>query len=191
MPRRILVIVGHPDPNPGRLCRTLAAAYADGAERAGHDVRRIDVATLGFPMLRTQQEFEHGDIPKSLEGGLTAHRVGRTPCLRIPALARHHARAAEGLSRTDHAARYGFRISGGRRFHQTLLAGRIVVTMGMPAFLYRLWFLGHGIAGMRRNILNFVGVRPVRETLFGLAGADKARRASWIDRMRKLGERGA
>ena len=82
----------------------------------------------------------------------------------------------------------------GGGFTKTLLggrSGRVVVTMGMPAFLYRLWFLGHGIAGMRRNILNFVGVRPVRETLFGLAGADKARRASWIDRMRKLGERGA
>ena len=52
-------------------------------------------------------------------------------------------------------------------FNKTLLQGRsarIVVTMGMPSFFYRLWFLGHGIAGMRRNILNFVGIKPVRET---------------------------
>ena len=187
MPRRILVIVGHPDPNPGRLCRTLAAAYADGAERAGHDVRRIDVATLGFPMLRTQQEFEHGDIPKSLEEA-SQHIVWAEHLVFVFPL---WLGTMPALLKAFHAARYGFRISGGRRFHQTLLAGRIVVTMGMPAFLYRLWFLGHGIAGMRRNILNFVGVRPVREALFGLAGADKARRASWIDRMRKLGERGA
>ena len=47
-------------------------------------------------------------------------------------------------------------------FAKTLLRGsaRVLVTMGMPAFLYRVWYLGHGIAGMRRNILHFVGFRP-------------------------------
>ncbi|TIX74680.1 MAG: flavodoxin family protein, partial [Mesorhizobium sp.] len=59
MSRRILVVVGHPDPSPDRLCRGLAKAYADGAERAGHVVRQIDLAGLDFPMLRTMQEFEH------------------------------------------------------------------------------------------------------------------------------------
>ncbi|MER9231234.1 hypothetical protein NKI56_03850 [Mesorhizobium sp. M0622] len=33
------------------------------------------------------------------------------------------------------------------------LLSLVVVTMGMPSVLYRLWFLGHGIAGMRRSIL--------------------------------------
>ena len=34
MPRRILIIVGHPDPEPTRLCRALAAGYAEGARSA-------------------------------------------------------------------------------------------------------------------------------------------------------------
>lgn len=76
-------------------------------------------------------------------------------------------------------------------FAATLLKGRsarVVVTMGMPAFLYRLWFLGHGIAGIRRNILNFVGIKPVRETLFGMVeGASDAKRGKWIASMRSLG----
>ena len=62
--------------------------------------------------------------------------------------------------------------------------------MGMPASFYRFWYLGHGVAGMRRNILNFVGIRPVRETLFGLAGSSQKSRAGWIDRMRSLGRAG-
>lgn len=33
MPRRILI--GHPDPEPKRLCRALAASYANGARSAG------------------------------------------------------------------------------------------------------------------------------------------------------------
>lgn len=63
--------------------------------------------------------------------------------------------------------------------------------MGMPALLYRLWFLGHGIAGMRRNILNFVGIKPVRESLFGMVeGASDAKRTRWLNEMRNLGAAG-
>jgi hypothetical protein len=43
---------------------------------------------------------------------------------------------------------------------------------------------------MRRNILNFVGIGPVRETLFGsVEGAGDARRRKWIAAMRTLGKR--
>ena len=80
----------------------------------------------------------------------------------------------------------------GGGFATTLLKGRsarLVVTMGMPAFFYRFWYLGHGVSGMRRNILNFVGIKPVRETLFGaVEAANPARRKRWIERMRRLGE---
>ena len=48
MPRHILIIVGHPDPNPKRLCRALAEAYAEGAEAAGHRVSRVDLATISI-----------------------------------------------------------------------------------------------------------------------------------------------
>jgi hypothetical protein len=52
MSRRILIVLGHPDDNPGRLCRALAAAYAEGARAAGHHVQIIDIVTLDFPILR-------------------------------------------------------------------------------------------------------------------------------------------
>ena len=42
----ILVINGHPDPSPERLAAALAKAYAEGAETAGHQVRRIDIGAV-------------------------------------------------------------------------------------------------------------------------------------------------
>ncbi len=57
MPCRILVILGHPDDNPKRLCRVLAQAYVEGTRSTGHEVRLIDIATLDFPILRTMDEF--------------------------------------------------------------------------------------------------------------------------------------
>ena len=197
MPRHILIIVGHPDPNPKRLCRALAEAYAEGAEAAGHRVSRVDLATLDFPLLRTMDEFEHETIPANLKGvaeaiGDAEHLVFVFPLWlgTMPAMLKGF---LEQIMRPGFA--FAYPDTGSSGFVKTLLKGRsarIVVTMGMPAFFYRAWYLNHGVAGMRRNILNFVGIRPVRETLFGLVGnATDARRAAWIETMRRLGARAA
>lgn len=74
MPRRILIIIGHPDPEPKRLCRALAASYADGARTAGHAVRVIDIATLDFPLLRTAAEFAQSTMPPAIEDAAQAIR---------------------------------------------------------------------------------------------------------------------
>ena len=195
MSRRILVVVGHPDPSPERLCRALASAYADGAERAGHTVRKIDLALLDIPFLRTMQEFEHGAIPDSLKEAAEAvvwaeHFVLVFPLWlgTVPALLKAF---LEQVMRPGTAFAYPAK---GEGFAKSLLRGRsarLVVTMGMPATVYRIWFLSHGVAGMRRGILNFVGIRPVRETLFGMvASASEAKRAKWIGQMRVHGGRG-
>jgi hypothetical protein len=46
--RKILLINGHPDPSPERLCSGLTSAYAQGAQAAGHVVRRI-ATDAGLP----------------------------------------------------------------------------------------------------------------------------------------------
>ncbi|RUW88845.1 flavodoxin family protein [Mesorhizobium sp. M7A.F.Ca.US.011.01.1.1] len=195
MSRRILIVVGHPDPSPDRLCRGLAKAYGEGAEQSGHVVRRVDLAAIDFPMLRTMQEFEHGAVPDSLKDAAQAmawaeHIVFVFPLWlgTMPAMLKAF---LEQVMRPGTAFAYPDKGSG---FTKTLLRGRsarVVVTMGMPSVVYRLWFLGHGIAGMKRSILHFVGISPVRETLFGMvAGANDATRAKWIGQMRNLGERG-
>ncbi len=197
MPRRILVIVGHPDKDPRRLCRALADAYAEGAVAAGHKVRRIDVAALDFPLLRSMHEFEHGPVAPRIEDAAEAiveaeHIVFVFPLWlgTMPALLKAF---LEQVMRPGIAFAYPGDGNGG--FAKTLLDGRsarVVVTMGMPAFLYRLWYLGHGVAGMRRNILNFVGIGPVRETLYGMVEtAGDAKRRKWIAAMRRLGARAA
>ncbi len=194
MPRRVLVIVGHPDPSPDRLCRGLAGAYIEGAERSGHEIRRIDLALLEVPLLRTMREFEHGTIPDSIQDAAEAlvwaeHIVivfplwlGTMPAL-LKAFLEQVMRPGTAFVYTDKTGRAVRSLLRGR-------SARLVVTMGMPAPVYRLWFLSHGVAGMRRSILSFVGIRPVRETLFGMvATASDAKRASWMGQMRKLGER--
>ena len=195
MARRVVIIVGHPDPDPRRLCRALAAAYAEGARSSGQEVRLVDIATLDFPLLRSMEEFGHSAMPVALAGAAEAikdadHIVFVFPLWlgTMPALLKGF---LEQVMRPGVAFEYPE--PGKPGFAKTLLKGksaRVVVTMGMPSFFFRLWYLGHGIAGMRRNILNFVGISPVRETLFGMVeGSSDKTRGKWLDRMRALGAR--
>ena len=44
-------------------------------------------------------------------------------------------------------------------------SARIVVTMGMPALLYRWYFGAHGLKSLEQSILAIVGIKPSRHTL--------------------------
>jgi len=69
---------------------------------------------------------------------------------------------------------------------------RLVVTMGMPALACRRVFGGHGTRHLRRPILRFAAMRPVRETRIGRVGPlSPARRKDRIDRMRPVALRDA
>jgi putative NADPH-quinone reductase len=192
MPRRLTIVQGHPDPAGNRLCHALANAYATGARSAGHEVTRIEVAQLDFPILRTQQDFEHGDLPESLIEARDAivsaqHLVVVFPLWHgtMPALLKAF---LEQVMRPGVALAYRE-----RGFPRGLLTGRsarLVVTMGMPALIYRWYFRAHGVRGLERSILRFAGVKPVRETLFGMVdAASAAKRLGWLERIADYGRR--
>ena len=96
----------------------------------------------------------------------------------------------------EQVLRPGFAITsatGGSSWRK-LLSGksaRIVVTMGMPAFIYRWYFRAHGIKNLNRNILGFCGIAPVRETPIGMIEAKNgSNRERSLARMRVLGREG-
>ena len=65
---------------------------------------------------------------------------------------------------------------------------RIICTMGMPAFVYRWYFWNHGIRSLNRNVLQFVGLQPVRELLIGQMGQMNVKKAqAWFSEMRRMG----
>ncbi|NNG05039.1 MAG: NAD(P)H-dependent oxidoreductase [Inquilinus sp.] len=191
MTSRIFVIQGHPDPAGGRLCHALAEAYADGAENAGHEVRRIDVAALDFPLLRTKSGFENDDAPPSLRPAQEA--IARADHLVIvyplwlgtmPAL-------LKGFFEQVLRPGFAFGQPAAGTMGKAMLRGRsarIVITMGMPALIYRWYFRAHSLKSLERNILRFCGIGPIRESLFGMVEAvGGATRRRWLEEMRRLG----
>jgi len=70
-------------------------------------------------------------------------------------------------------------------------SARVIVTMGMPTFIYRLMFHAHGVRNIMQGVLGFAGYAPVRATLFGAAesvGPSEQKRR--LERVRTLGREG-
>ena len=66
---------------------------------------------------------------------------------------------------------------------------RIVMTMGMPVSIYRWWYGGYALKLLTRNILHFIGIKPVRHTLYGMIGTSKpAARERWLREIEALGK---
>jgi len=195
MGKRILLVQGHPDPAERHLNHALAQAYAAGAIDAGHELRRTEVALLDFPLLRSKSEWEAGALPAGLaqaqaDIAWAEHLVFFFPLWLggMPAL-------LKGF--LEQVARPGFALSKAQagQMPEKLLKGRsarLVVTMGMPAAVYRWYFRAHSLKALERNILGFVGIGPIRETLIGMVeDMEPAQRDEWLTKMRSLGTDGA
>ncbi len=188
MARRIVLIQGHPDVSGNHYCHALAEAYAKAALAAGHAVRRIDVAALNFPWLRSKVEWESAGPPEVLEqaaGDLlwAEHVVLFFPLWlgTVPAVLKAF---FEQVLRPD--GRSGAESLRGRLANRSV---RVVVTMGMPALFYRLYFASHGVKGFTRGVLAFVGMGPIRISYIGLVERSAVARARWLVRLGHLGSR--
>ncbi len=181
MPRKILVLQGHPDASRHHLCHMLADAYKNGAEQAGHVVRTVNVTTLDCPLLRSKEAWDTGEVPDTLSAAQQCLQWADHVVVVFPLWLG----GMPGVLRVflEQVLRPGFAIgrTGRSAFGTKLLRGRsarVIVTMGMPALVYRWYFRAHGLKVLERNILAFVGLQPVRSTVVGSVEdlSDKRRR---------------
>jgi len=194
MPRKILLLNGHPDPASKGLCHALAEAYAEGAQAAGHTVRTLDVATLAFGFLRSQSAFENEPALPAIAAAQDSlrwadHLVVIFPLWLgdMPALLKAF---FEQALRPGFA--FSYRKSGFPEMHLKGRSARVIVTMGMPALVYRWYFRAHGLKNLERNVLGFVGFSPVRDTIVGGVGTrSRDSIARTLEAVKALGRRAA
>jgi putative NADPH-quinone reductase len=168
--QRILLIQGHPDALTRHLGHALEDAYAQGAEGSGHTVRRVNVALLDFPLLRSQQAWEAGDLPAGLVQAQSDIAWAQHLVLFFPLWLGDMPALLKGFLEQVARPGFAFKPEGDNPLAHKGLKGRaarVVVTMGMPALIYRWYFRAHSVKNLERNILGSVGIAPVNETLIG------------------------
>ncbi|MDO8887689.1 MAG: NAD(P)H-dependent oxidoreductase [Hydrogenophaga sp.] len=194
--KRIFILNGHPAETS--LSRTLVEAYADAARQAGHEVRLTHLHDLHFDTDFGWVDFEN---PKPLEpaleqllqdlswsehfmmstpmwwGGLPAKLKGLFDRALLPG------RAFDTRNKT---------LIGLPRPMLTGRTARVVITSDTPGWFMRLAYKNALIWQLRRQILEFVGLKPTRLTHLGPASEPKAGEvARWVAQVRRLGSQAA
>jgi NAD(P)H dehydrogenase (quinone) len=194
MKQRILVILGHP--SAATFNGALAQAYARAAEASGAAVRIMNIGELKFDPILHQgykviQDLEP-DLLKFQENVRWAdHLVWVYPDWwgSMPAL-------LKGLIDRALLPGFGFKYPDpGLSFPAQLLKGRsarLIVSMDAPPWYYR-WLIGApGHLMMRRAILGFCGVSPIRVTSIGpMKIATELDRQRWLKQVAHLGAKRA
>jgi putative NADPH-quinone reductase len=189
MNKKILVILGQPQRHS--YGGALMKAYADGAREAGAEVKELYLGELKFSPFTVATPANPAELEPDLKSAQNAiawadHLVFVYPIWwgTIPALLKGF------IERTFLP---GFAVN----FHEKsiwwdkLLTGksaRLIVTLNTPSWFYR-WMLGRpGHNTMKKTILEFCGVRPVRITEIGpIKGSTEEKRKGWIEQVRGLG----
>ena len=185
MTRKILVILGHPA--PASYCSALASAYAQGAGESRAEVRQLVLAEMKFDPVRAVAGPVEVDIAQARDAIRWAeHLVFVYPIMwgTIPAL-------LKGFIERTFVPGFAVDFPANSRFWDKLLKGRsarLIVTMNTAPFLYR-WVFGEPAhKTMKRAILKFCGISPVRITEIGpMRSASKERREAWLEDVRKAG----
>ncbi len=188
---RVLIILGHP--NKQSYCAALAAAYQEGALKAGAEVREICVSDLKFePNLWGGGErivALEPDVQRAQELIIWAdHLVFVYPTWwgTMPAL-------LKGFIDRVFISGFSFRYRENSRLWDRLLTGRsarVIVTMDAPPWYYRLVYGSPGHKAMKRATLKFCGVKPVRVSSFGSVKKSKPeQRQHWLEKVRSYGEK--
>ena len=189
MGKKTLIIHGHP--NKESFCSALSQAYKAGALDAGAEVRELEVGDLQFnPNLahgyRKRTELE-ADLLKAQDSIKWAdHLVFVYPTWwgTMPAL-------LKGFIDRTFLPGFAFKYRDDSIWWDRLLKGRtarLIVTMDAPVWFYWLAYGRPGHNAMKKMVLEFCGIKPVRITSFGsVKRSSEKERARWLAKVESLG----
>ena len=187
--KNILIINGHPDRES--FCSELALSYKKGADISSNQVTLVHLCETDFSMnlthgYRQRTELEP-DLLKIIEAIKAAQHIvfvypnwwGTYPALLKGFIDRVFLPGIAFTSRPDSV------------FWDKLLIGktaRLIVTMDTPKWYYFLIFRSPGHNAMKKSVLEFCGIRPVKTTtLTPIKRSTLEQRNKWLKNVEELG----
>ncbi|MBE0483847.1 MAG: NAD(P)H-dependent oxidoreductase [Bacterioplanes sp.] len=187
MSKNITVILGHPDESS--FCNAIAEEYVTSARAAGHTVRLFKLGQVEFdPVLRhgynARQELEPALVEIRESISWAHHLVFVYPIWwgSMPAL-------LKGMFDRIFLPGYAFKYRKDSQWWDRLLVGRsahAIVTLDTPPWYFRLIYSMPGHHQMKKTILEFCGIKPVKITSFGpVRGTSEAQRSKWLLKVKR------
>jgi len=188
--KKILIINGHPSKESFNFA--IAESYKNGALKSGAQIQEIIISELNFnPNLQfgyTKRMELEPDLTEAWQkilwadhlvwihpvwwGGLPAVTKGFIDRLFLPGMA--------------------FRYRENSVWWDKLLTGKtahIITTLDQPGVYYRFFFGRPSVNQLKKSVLEFCGVKPVRVTYLGIVKtSDEKLRENWLKKIERLGE---
>jgi NAD(P)H dehydrogenase (quinone) len=188
----IAIVVGHPQRDT--YCEVLGNAYQRGAESGGHKAKLFLLAHMNFDAI-LREGYRREQV---LEPNLAATRDAIQACDHvvfvfplylgdIPAIMKGF------FERVLQPNLLALQVSGDKASWKYFKgkSARVIMTMGMPGWFYRWYFGAHALELLKRNILHFIGIKPVRSTIYGMIEAvGNKKRKQWLREVEALGHDG-
>jgi putative NADPH-quinone reductase len=188
--KKILIINGHPDRES--FCAELAISYKKGAELTKANCKLINLIDLDFDLnlhygYRKRTELESDLLKVQQDISESDHLVFVYPTWwgTYPAL-------LKGFIDRVFLPGFAFKYRDNSLLWNKLLKGktaRMIVTMDTPKWYYSLIYKNPGHNSMKKGVLEFCGIKPVRISAFGpIKTSDDRKRQDWIKEIEKLGQ---
>jgi len=186
----ILIINGHPDKDS--YCNALAEAYYSGAKQNAAKIKIVHLKDLDFDLnlkkgYKEEQELEP-DLQMMQKEILKANHLvfvypnwwGTYPAL------------LKGFIDRTLLPGFAFKFNENSRYQDKYLEGksaRVIVTMNAPPWYYSFAYKKPGHNSMKKIILKFCGIKPVKITTIGSVKlSNDIKRKNWLEKVEKLGK---
>jgi len=186
---KIAIVVGNSLHNS--YSEALGEAYRRGAESGGHQADLFVLGRMNFDAVLREGYRREQPLEPDLAAARAAfvacdHLVVIFPlwCGDMPAILKGF---LERILQPDLLA---IQKSGGKASWKVFKgkSARVIMTMGMPGWFYRIYYGAHALKLLKRNILKFIGIAPVRASVYGMIEAvSEDRRKSWLREVEALG----
>lgn len=191
--KKILIINGHPKKDS--FCNSLCDVYKKSAKTAGNEVVLLNLYELEFNLNLefgySKQNSVAADIQLAQEKIKWAeHIVIVHPVWwgSVPAL-------LKGFFDTTLLPGFAFKYKDNSVFWDRLLTGRsarIIYTTDTPVWIYKYFFNAPSVNMVKKRILGFCGISPVKVTGIGPIRKSKIEfRQKWIEKIEELGKNAA
>jgi len=187
--KNILIINGHPDKES--YCNEIAKRYKTGADNAGAESKILNLYELEFnPILkygynkRTELEPDLINAQAAIQNAHHLVFVYPTWWGTSPAI-------LKGFIERVFLPKFAFTYRENSLFWDKLLKGksaRIITTMDTPKWYYSLIYGKPGHNAMKKVVLQFCGISPVKITaLSPVKTSNIKKRQTWLNKIEKLG----
>lgn len=188
--KKILIINGHP--NRESFDSALAEAYKKGAIGSGADVKEIIIRELDFNAnlnfgYQKKMELEPGLLSAQEKISWADHLVWVHPVWwgGLPAL-------TKGFIDRVFLPGFAFQYRANSVWWDRLLKGKtahIITTLDQPSWYYWLVFGRPSVNQLKRSVLEFCGIKPVKVTYIGpVRNSNAAFRKKWLRQVEVMGE---